>query len=70
MDGGANVLAHVALAWSLNKPLVLLAPNGSVLEHLVGEKIDETRMDMILTADTAERAMDMLMEKVSSQSKG
>jgi uncharacterized protein (TIGR00725 family) len=66
LDGGANTLAHVAMAWNLGKTLVLLSPNGSALEHMVGERFDQAREDMIMAADTAERALDMIAQKLNA----
>ncbi|MBI5497193.1 MAG: hypothetical protein HY904_19425 [Deltaproteobacteria bacterium] len=60
LDGGASVLAQVALGWALRKPLVLMSPTGTALEHLAGERLDSSRADMILTADTADRAVELL----------
>lgn len=64
VEGGANALTHVALAWDLNKPIVLISPGGSTLEHLVGEKMDPQREDMILAADSAERALELIADRL------
>lgn len=66
LEGGAATLSHVALAWQLGKPIVLIAPDGSVLESLVGERIDSNRADMIMTADSAERAVEMIAERLAA----
>jgi uncharacterized protein (TIGR00725 family) len=67
IEGGVGTLSYVALAWQLGKPIVLMAPTGSVLEHLVGERLDRERSDMIMTAETAERAVEMLIERIQAQ---
>jgi len=70
LEGGANTLSHVALAWQLGKPIVLIAPTGSVLESLVGERLDSNRTDMIMTADSAERAVEMIAERLATVTTG
>jgi uncharacterized protein (TIGR00725 family) len=65
VEGGASTLAHVAVAYQLKKPVVLVSATGSVLETLVGEKLDAARDDMIMAAETSERALDMLVERLA-----
>ena len=64
VEGGARALANVAVAWQLGKPIVLMAPTGSVLENLVGDRLDNLREDVILTAEAADRALDLLAERL------
>jgi uncharacterized protein (TIGR00725 family) len=66
LEGGARALACVAWAWQLGKPIVLMAPTGSVLENLVGDRLDGTRDDVVLTAESADRALDLLAERLQA----
>ncbi|MEW5852928.1 MAG: hypothetical protein AB2A00_29365 [Myxococcota bacterium] len=70
LEGGAGTLGDVAQAWQYGKPIILMAPNGSVLENLVGEKLDTNRDDMILSAETADRALEILAERIAQAASG
>lgn len=59
IDGSSGTLSEVAFAWQLDKPIVALANSGGVASEYAGQTIDAKRSDCVLSASSAEEAVEM-----------
>ncbi|MHA1585298.1 MAG: TIGR00725 family protein [Promethearchaeota archaeon] len=60
--GEAGTLNEMSLAWRMKKKIVALASSGGWSTKLAGQKIDDTRSDKILSAETPKEAVSLLIQ--------
>lgn len=57
VGGGAGTLSEVALAWTMDKPVVALSASGGWARTLAGSSLDDRRTDTVQEASTVEEAL-------------
>lgn len=59
IDGGAGTLNEISLAWKANKPIIALAKTGGWSAKLANTKIDNTRSEPIILANSISDAINI-----------
>ncbi|MCG3220900.1 MAG: TIGR00725 family protein [Candidatus Heimdallarchaeota archaeon] len=60
ISGGAGTLSELAFAWQLNKPIITLRNTGGWSSKLSNQKIDDSRIDSIISVDTISEVLDLI----------
>jgi uncharacterized protein (TIGR00725 family) len=60
IGGCSGTLSEIAFAWQMGRPIVALADGGGWAAELAGSAVDDRRDDTILSAASAEEAIELL----------
>jgi uncharacterized protein (TIGR00725 family) len=60
VGGQAGTLSEMAIAWFSQKPVVAMAHSGGWAGRLAGNKIDDKRQDVVYSADSPEKAVELV----------
>ena len=61
------LVAEIATAWQLGKPIIAVAPCGGWAEKLAGKRVDERRKDRVWRVESAEQAVTRALEIVQGR---
>ncbi len=62
LGGKSGTLSEIAYSWIYNKPIVVVEGSGGWGEKLAGTLLDDRREKPVLRADSAKKAVDLLLE--------
>jgi uncharacterized protein (TIGR00725 family) len=67
VSGGSGTLSELAIAYQLNKPMVVLNNTGGWAEKLANTYLDNRQRQKVYGVDTAEQAVDKIIELLDNQ---
>ncbi len=65
--GGVGTLQEVASMYLDQKPVVSIVPSGGIAAEVAGKVLDGRNLDQILSAETPEEAVRLVLEKVRAK---
>ncbi len=67
VGGGAGTMNEATFAYMFERPIVAVENSGGTAEKVAGEYLDERETEKILSASSAEEAVDILLEEIEKE---